>query len=86
MEWQNFFVYSDENDEIKMFVLALYSYILKITSRRVIYEFIMENKHEVPGFKVKLLYEGLGGEVPAAGGNGRSGGFASSFFGDFCIF
>jgi len=51
MERQNFFVYSDENDGIKC-LCRYYTRILIITSRRVFYEFIMGNKHEVLGFRV----------------------------------
>jgi len=59
MEGQNFFAYSDENGGIKG-LSQYYTCILKITSKRVFYEFIMGNKHEVLGFKVKLRGSGGG--------------------------
>jgi len=68
MEGQNIFVYSDENVGIK----CLYRFntrILTITSRRVFYEFIMGNKHEILGLKTKLW--GLEAKPPAAGSSRR---------------
>jgi len=59
MEGQNFFVYSDENDGIK----CLYRYYTRYTYNNkyslaayptVFYKFIMGNKLEVVGSKVKL--------------------------------
>jgi len=57
MEGQNFIVYSDENDGIKC-LYRYYTRIRIITSRRVFYEFIMGNKHEV-----KPNYGGLGAKL-----------------------
>jgi len=54
VEGQNFFVYSVENDGIKCFYRYCTRRILIITDRRVFYEFLMGNKHEVLSFKAKV--------------------------------
>jgi len=56
---KTFFVYSEENYGIKR-LYWYYTRILITTSRRVFYESIMGNKHEVLSFKAKLW--GSGGQ------------------------
>jgi len=68
MEEQNFLVYSDKNDGKKC-LYRNYTGILTITNRRVIYKFIMGNKHEVLGFKAKPW----GSQPPEAIGDLRGG-------------